>query len=105
LVCYLAGLVSLAKLAFLPHKGVVIAVTSSPFIYHLTYIIMNTDTHLFVITILLFVITTFLFVITTFLLNNYLIDKKSNILSMTISIIAVMAILIICVAIFNLSSI
>jgi hypothetical protein len=59
---------------------------------------MNTDTHLFVITILLFVIT-------TFLLNNYLIDKKSNILSMTISIIAVMAILIICVAIFNLSSI
>lgn len=59
---------------------------------------MNTDTHLFVITVLLFVIT-------TFLLNNYLIDKKSNILSMTISIIAVMAILIICVAIFNLSSI
>mgnify|MGYP000386805036 CR=1 FL=1 len=59
---------------------------------------MNTDTHLFVITILLFVIT-------TFLLNNYLIDKKSNILSMTISTIAVMAILIICVAIFNLSSI
>lgn len=59
---------------------------------------MNTDTYLFVITILLFVIT-------TFLLNNYLIDKKSNILSMTISIIAVMAILIICVAIFNLSSI
>lgn len=59
---------------------------------------MSTDTYLFVITILLFVIT-------TFLLNNYLIDKKSNILSMTISIIAVMAILIICVAIFNLSSI
>lgn len=59
---------------------------------------MNTDTYLFVITILLFVIT-------TFLLNNYLIDKKSNILSMTISIIAVMAILIICVPIFNLSSI
>ena len=59
---------------------------------------MNTDTYLFVITILLFVIT-------TILLNNYLIDKKSNILSMTISIIAVMAILIICVAIFNLSSI
>jgi hypothetical protein len=59
---------------------------------------MNTDTYLFVITILLFVTT-------TFLLNNYLIDKKSNILSMTISIIAVMAILIICVAIFNLSSI
>lgn len=59
---------------------------------------MNTDTYLFVITILLFVIT-------TFLLNNYLIDKKSNTLSMTISVIAVMAILIICVAIFNLSSI
>lgn len=59
---------------------------------------MNTDTHLFVITILLFVIT-------TLLLNNYLIDKKSNTLSMTISIIAVMAILIICVAISNLSSI
>lgn len=59
---------------------------------------MNTDIYLFMITVLLFVIT-------TFLLNNYLIDKKSNILSMTISIIAVMAILIICVAIFNLSSI
>lgn len=59
---------------------------------------MNTDTYLFVITILLFVIT-------TFLLNNYLIDKKSNTLSMTISVITVMAILIICVAIFNLSSI
>lgn len=59
---------------------------------------MNTDTHLFVITILLFVIT-------TLLLNNYLIDKKSNTLSMTVSIIAVMAIVIICVAIFNLSSI
>lgn len=59
---------------------------------------MNIDTHLFVITILLFVIT-------TLLLNNYLIDKKSNILSMTISIIAIMAIVIICVAIFNLSSI
>lgn len=98
MVCYLAGLVPLAKLAFLPHKGVVVAVTSSPFIYHLTYIIMNTDTHLFVITILLFVIT-------TLLLNNYLIDKKSNTLSMIISIIAVMAIVIICVAIFNLSSI
>lgn len=52
-----------------------------------------------------FVITILLFVITCILLNNYLIDKKSNILSMTISIIAVMAILIICVAIFNLSSI
>ena len=59
---------------------------------------MNTDIYLFIITILLFIIT-------TFLLNNYLIDKKSNILSMTISIIAVMAILIICVAISNLSSI
>ena len=59
---------------------------------------MNTDIYFFIITVLLFVIT-------IFLLNNYLIDKKSNILSMTISIIAVMAILIICVAIFNLSSI
>jgi hypothetical protein len=59
---------------------------------------MNTDIYFFIITVLLFVIT-------TFLLNNYLIDKKSNILSMTISIIAVMAILIICVAISNLSSI
>lgn len=59
---------------------------------------MNTDIYFFIITVLLFVIT-------TFLLNNYLIDKKSNILSMTISVIAVMAILIICVAIFNLSSI
>lgn len=59
---------------------------------------MNTDTHLFVITILLFVIT-------TLLLNNYLIDKKSNTLSMTISIIAVIAIFIVCVAISNLSSI
>lgn len=59
---------------------------------------MNTDIYLFMITVLLFVIT-------TLLLNNYLIDKKSNTLSMIISIIAVMAILIICVAIFNLSSI
>lgn len=59
---------------------------------------MNTDIYFFIITVLLFVIT-------TFLLNNYLIDKKSNILSMTISIIAVMAIVIICAAIFNLSSI
>lgn len=59
---------------------------------------MNTDIYLFVITVLLFVIT-------TLLLNNYLIDKKSNTLSMTISIIAVMAIVIICVAISNLSSI
>lgn len=59
---------------------------------------MNTDMYLFMITVLLFVIT-------TLLLNNYLINKKSNTLSMTISIIAVMAILIICVAISNLSSI
>lgn len=59
---------------------------------------MNTDIYFFMITVLLFVIT-------TLLLNNYLIDKKSNTLSMTISIIAVMAILIICVAISNLSSI
>lgn len=59
---------------------------------------MNTDIYLFMITVLLFVIT-------TLLLNNYIIDKKSNTLSMTISIIAVMAILIICVAISNLSSI
>lgn len=59
---------------------------------------MNTDIYLFMITVLLFVIT-------TLLLNNYLIDKKSNTLSMIISIIAVMAILIICVAISNLSSI
>lgn len=59
---------------------------------------MNTDIYLFMITVLLFVIT-------TLLLNNYLIDRRSNTLSMTVSIIAVMAILIICVAIFNLSSI
>lgn len=59
---------------------------------------MNTDIYLFMITVLLFVIT-------TLLLNNYLIDKKSNTLSMTISIIVVMAIAIICVAISNLSSI
>lgn len=59
---------------------------------------MNTDIYLFIITVLLFVIT-------TLLLNNYLIDKKSNTLSMTVSIITVMAILIICVAISNLSSI
>lgn len=59
---------------------------------------MNTDIYLFMITVLLLVIT-------TLLLNNYLIDKKSNTLSMTISIIAVMAIVIICVAISNLSSI
>lgn len=59
---------------------------------------MNTDIYLFMITVLLFVIT-------TLLLNNCLIDKKSNTLSMAISIIAVMAIVIICVAISNLSSI
>ena len=59
---------------------------------------MNTDIYLFMITELLFIIT-------TLLLNNYLIDKKSNTLSMTISIIAVMATVIICVAISNLSSI
>lgn len=59
---------------------------------------MNTDIYLFMITVLLFVIA-------SLLLNNYLIDKKSNTLSMTTSIIAVMAILIICVAISNLSSI
>lgn len=59
---------------------------------------MNTDIYLFMITVLLFIIT-------TLLLNNYLIDKKSNTLSMTISIIAVMATVIICVAISNLSSI
>lgn len=59
---------------------------------------MNTDIYLFMITVLLFVIT-------TLLLNNYLIDKKSNTLSMTISTITVMAIVIICVAISNLSSI
>lgn len=59
---------------------------------------MNTDIYFFIITVLLFVIT-------TFLLNNYLIDKNSSIWSMIISIIAVMAILIICAAIFNLSSI
>lgn len=56
---------------------------------------MNTDIYFFIITVLLFVIT-------ILLLNNYLIDKKSNILSMTISIIATIAILIICLCIFNL---
>lgn len=55
---------------------------------------MNTDIYFFIITILLFVIA-------TVLLNNFIIDKKSNTLSMTISIIAVMAILIICLCIFN----
>lgn len=52
-----------------------------------------------------FVITILLFVITTILLNNYIIDKRSSIWSMIISTMAVMAILIICVAISNLSSI
>lgn len=59
---------------------------------------MNTDIYFFIITVLLFVIT-------ALLLNNYFIDRRSNTLSMTVSIIAVMAILIICVAISNLSSI
>ena len=59
---------------------------------------MNTDIYFFIITVLLFVIT-------ALLLNNYLIDRRSNTLSMTVSIIAVMPILIICVAISNLSSI
>ena len=59
---------------------------------------MNTNIYFFIITVLLFVIT-------ALLLNNYLIDRKSNTLSMTVSIIAIMAILIICVAISNLSSI
>ena len=49
-----------------------------------------------------FVITILLFVITCILLNNYLIDKKSSIWSMIISTMAVMAILIICLCIFNL---
>lgn len=49
-----------------------------------------------------FVITILLFVITTILLNNYIIDKRSSIWSMIISTMAVMAILIICLCIFNL---
>lgn len=49
-----------------------------------------------------FVITILLFVITCILLNNYLIDKKSSIWSMIISTMAFMAILIICLCIFNL---
>lgn len=49
-----------------------------------------------------FVITILLFVITCILLNNYLIDKKSSIWSMIISTMAVIAILIICLCIFNL---
>ena len=48
-----------------------------------------------------FVITILLFVITTILLNNYIIDKRSSIWSMIISTMAVMAILIICLCIFN----
>lgn len=48
-----------------------------------------------------FVITILLFVITCILLNNYLIDKRSSIWSMIISTMAVMAILIICLCIFN----
>lgn len=48
-----------------------------------------------------FVITILLFVIATVLLNNFIIDKNSNIWSMIISIMAVMAILIICLCIFN----
>lgn len=48
-----------------------------------------------------FVITILLFVITTILLNNYLIDKRSNIWSMIISTMAVITILIICLCIFN----
>ena len=49
-----------------------------------------------------FVITILLFVITTILLNNYIIDKRSSIWSMIISTMAIMAILIICLCIFNL---
>lgn len=49
-----------------------------------------------------FVITILLFVIATILLNNFIIDKNSSIWSMIISIMAVMAILIICLCIFNL---
>lgn len=48
-----------------------------------------------------FVITILLFVIATILLNNFIIDKNSSIWSMIISIMAVMAILIICLCIFN----
>lgn len=55
---------------------------------------MNTDIYFFIITILLFVIA-------TVLLNNFIIDKNSNIWSMIISIMAIMAILIICLCIFN----
>lgn len=48
-----------------------------------------------------FVITILLFVIATILLNNFIIDKNSSIWSMIISIMAIMAILIICLCIFN----
>lgn len=48
-----------------------------------------------------FVISILLFVIATILLNNFIIDKNSSIWSMIISIMAVMAILIICLCIFN----
>lgn len=48
-----------------------------------------------------FVITILLFVIATILLNNFIIDKNSSIWSMIISIMTVMAILIICLCIFN----
>ena len=47
------------------------------------------------------VMTILLFVIATILLNNFIIDKNSSIWSMIISIMAVMAILIICLCIFN----
>lgn len=49
-----------------------------------------------------FVITILLFVIATILLNNFIIDKNSSIWSMIISIMAIMAILIMCLCIFNL---
>lgn len=49
-----------------------------------------------------FVITILLFVIATILLNNFIIDKNSSIWSMIISTMAIMAILIICLCIFNL---
>lgn len=49
-----------------------------------------------------FVITILLFVIATVLLNNFIIDKNSSIWSMIISAMAIMAIFIICLCIFNL---
>lgn len=52
-------------------------------------------------TLYFFVITILLFVIATILLNNFIIDKNSSVWSMIISIMAVMAILIICLCIFN----